>query len=128
MYVRALARPFTVIAKSNETLIDIANRMRFNDVGSAVVLDDSGEVAGIITERDLVHAIADGADLDVTTASGYMTSDPIVVAPEVECVVAATHMARQGIAHLPVVDGSRLAGVISQRDLVAELLTERVSH
>jgi len=126
MFVRDLSGPFTVIAEPHETLIDVASRMRFNDVGSAIVLD-GGVVTGILTERDLVQAIADGADLERTTVSGYMTNAPTVVAPDVDCVVAATLMARQGIAHLPVVDGGALTGVISQRDLVSELLLERAA-
>jgi len=125
MLVSDLSGPFTVIAVRDETLVDVASRMRWSDVGSAVVLDD-GLVAGILTERDLVHAIADGANLRITVVGDYMTTDPAVVAPEVDCIVAATLMARRGIAHLPVVAAGSLTGVVSARDLVAELLTERV--
>lgn len=124
MQVRDVHRPSTVVAEQDEPLIDVASRMRFNDVGSAIVLVE-GEVTGIITERDLVSAVADGADIRVTTVAAYMTSDPATVASHVDEIAAATIMARRDLVHLPIVDDGKLTGVISQRDLVLELISLR---
>ncbi len=125
MHVKELSRTVAVLSRPDEPLIDVANRMRFNDTGASVVMFE-GDVAGLITERELVQAIADGADLVRTKVAQYMISEPVVVAPEVDTIVAATIMARRDLAHLAVVDHGMLAGIVSQRSLVAELLETHV--
>jgi CBS domain-containing protein len=126
VHVRELTRTVVVIARPDDPLIDVASRMRFNDTGAAIVVDE-GAVVGLITERELVQAIADSANLDRTRVSDYMSAAPEIIAPEVDTVVAATLMARKDVAHLPVVDNGLLAGVVSQRDLVTEMLSLRVA-
>ena len=115
--------PLTVVATHEEPLVAVAARMRFNDVGCAAVVDEDNVLVGIITERDVVRAVADGADIEKTPAHDYMTSDPTVAAPETEIREAARIMLDLGVRHLPVVtpDG-RLIGLASVRDLLLELL------
>ncbi|MGH2689138.1 MAG: CBS domain-containing protein [Actinomycetota bacterium] len=123
MKVSALYHPMTVICNDRESLADVASRMRFNDVGSAAVLRD-GRVAGIITERDLARAIADGIDARRTVVGDYMTSEPVVVGPDTEAKRAALIMLDAGIRHLPVVDDDRhLLGLVSVRDVLLELVS-----
>lgn len=121
MKIDSLYSPLTVIAHEWETLTEAASRMRFNDVGSAAVMRD-GKVAGILTERDLTRALADGTNPDIATVGDYMTPDPIVVSPGADARDAARMMMDMGIRHLPVVEDNRLVGLVSARDILIELV------
>lgn len=103
------------------SLADVAKRMRREDADSVAVMSEGG-LLGIITERDLVRAIADGVDPQQATADVVMSADPATVTADEEVAVVALKMMTLGIRHLPVVDkdGSPI-GLISARDLVAVL-------
>ncbi|HYZ91574.1 MAG TPA: CBS domain-containing protein [Actinomycetota bacterium] len=126
MKVDSLYSPMTVTASPRESLAEVASRMRFNDVGSAAILDH-GNVVGIITERDLTRAMADGADIDTATVADYMTVDPVVVAPEQDAREAAWMMTQMGVRHLPVVEAGKLIGLLSVRDVLVELFSAQKS-
>ncbi len=86
-------------------------------VGSAVVPGPDGN-PGIITERDLLHAIADGSDPGTTPVSGYMTSDAVAVTASWEVVDAARTMVERGFRHLIVKDHrGEVTGIVSIRDM-----------
>jgi CBS domain-containing protein len=103
------------------SLAQVAKKMRVEDADSIAVMS-AGRMLGIITERDLVRAIADGVDPQKTKADVIMSADPATVTEDEEVAVVAVKMMRLGIRHLPVVDseGSPI-GLISARDLVAVL-------
>ena len=102
-------------------LADVAREMRLDDCDSVAVMTD-GRLVGIITERDLVRAIADGVDPKQATASVVMTPNPATVTTEEDVSVVALKMMRLGIRHLPVVDAiGKPVGLLSARNLVAVL-------
>ncbi len=102
-------------------LAEVAREMRQEDIDSVAVMDD-GRLLGIITERDLVRAIADGIDPKQATASVVMSSNPATVGTEEDISVVALKMMRLGIRHLPVVDAmGKPVGLLSARNLVAVL-------
>src|ERR1019366_2036846 len=103
MKVRDLPIDPLLAVKPDTALADVARRMRVEDCGSAAVMDDD-RLVGIITERDLVQAIADGINPRHTTAKFFMSADPIVVSPDDDVAVVAMRMIALGIRHLPVVD------------------------
>jgi len=85
-----------------------------------VMTDES--LVGIITERDLVRAIADGINPQEATAAQVMTRDPATVTPDEDVSVVALKMMSRGVRHLPVVDEEgRPIGLVSARNLVAVL-------
>jgi len=98
------------------SLRDAAARMWKQQTGSLVILDGD-ELVGIITERDIMKAVARGDDLDGTPISAVMTRAVITVAPDDSVEQAAEHMATRWIRHLPVVADGALVGMVSQRDL-----------
>ena len=75
-------------------------------------------LVGIITERDLTAAVAEGADPVATLVSDYMTPAPEVLRPDSELAGAACVMLELGVRHLPIMGGGRLVGVLSMRDVL----------
>ena len=103
------------------SLAEVAKRMRQEDADSAAVMSGA-RLLGIITERDLVRAIADGLNPQQAKADVIMSADPATVTGDEEVAVVAVKMMRLGIRHLPVVDQQgKPVGLISARDLVSLL-------
>ena len=105
----------------DDSLAEVAREMRRHDSDSVAVMTDESLV-GIITERDLVRAIADGINPQEATAGQVMTRDPATVTPDEDVSVVALKMMSRGVRHLPVVDDEgRPIGLVSARNLVAVL-------
>lgn len=99
------------------TLQAAAQAMKERKASSAVVTED-GYLIGIMTERDIVKAVADGIDTEVTHVRDYMTPAPTAANPDTSVEEAAQIMLEHGFRHLPIVDGEReLKGIVSIRDL-----------
>ena len=121
MNVRELP-PGRLLSVDPEThLEEVARTMRLEDSDSVAVMSE-GRLIGIITERDLVRAIADGVNPKKATAGVIMTPNPATVSADEDVNVVALRMVRLGIRHLPVVDEEGTAvGLLSARNLVAVL-------
>jgi CBS domain-containing protein len=103
------------------SLAEVARRMGKEDSDSLAIMDGK-RLVGIITERDLVRAIADGVDPDQARADMFMSADPATVTADEDVSVVAIKMMALGIRHLPVVDDKGIpVGLISARDLVKYL-------
>jgi CBS domain-containing protein len=105
-------------AQAEETLEEAADRMSWHEVGALPVFDGQQHLVGIITERDLTAALAEGADPVRTTVADYMTPAPEVLRPDSKLAEAAHTMLQLGVRHLPVVQNGRLVGVLSMRDVL----------
>ena len=97
-------------------VVTVAQRMAERNVGAVLVMED-GRLAGIMTERDLMRAVARGLGAS-TVVSECMTTNPDTIAPDDTIEHAAVLMIHGGYRHLPVVDGDEVVGVLSIRDLV----------
>lgn len=97
-----------------------AARMWEQQTGSLLVMEGD-QLLGIVTERDMVRAVAQGADVDSGTVGEVMTSDVLTVPPDMPLYEAARLMVSRWVRHLPVVEGGQVVGVLSLRDLVAVL-------
>jgi signal-transduction protein with cAMP-binding, CBS, and nucleotidyltransferase domain len=100
-------------------VLEVAQLMDAHNVGSVIVLDDEGRLAGIVTDRDLVvRAMADGRDSD-TPVTKVMTSDVLWLREDTPLFAAATEMATAGCRRMPVLDAqSRVTGLVSLDDLL----------
>jgi CBS domain-containing protein len=112
-----IARPVAITVRPTATLREAAEQMAANDVGLVVVLGD-GRLLGVASERDIVTAIAEGADVDDERVENVMALDVLSGATTTPASVAAEMMLDAGVRHLPVVDGDRVVGVVSMRDLL----------
>jgi len=106
-------------------LTEAARLMRDRRTGSAVVAA-AGKKPAIITERDLLRAIADGVDLTSTQVSAYMTADAVTITADWHVVDVARTMIERGFRHVIVVDAAgQVVGILSIRDIVRALLEDR---
>ena len=99
------------------TVREAARAMRQRHVGAVLVV--SGDrLEGIFTERDMVNrVVAEGLDPDATQLAKVMTSSPDTVGPNDTAIDALRRMQDGGYRHLPVIDGGRLVGIVSRRDI-----------
>lgn len=117
MNVSDVMTPVSLTGTTTDTLRSAADQMWRQQTGSLVVIED-GQLAGIITERDVLRAVAQGVDVGDTSIKDVMTADVRAVSPNTPLREAAHEMARRWIRHLPVVDeNGDLAGLLSQRDV-----------
>ncbi len=119
-----MSKPVVVIGINN-TLRDAAKEMMEKGVGSLVVVDQNGDVVGIITERDIVRAVAEGKSFD-TPVSEVMTPDVLTVTPETSVLKALEMMKMHNVRHLPVATDEELIGMVSLRDLAFAVAAEMV--
>jgi CBS domain-containing protein len=106
-----------VAVAPEDTLGEAAERMAEEGVGSAVVLD-GGRLIGILTERDLLGAVAGRVHTSEARVREWMTEDPVTASESTSADEAMRTMLEQGFRHLPVVEGSRTVGVVSLRELM----------
>ncbi|MCE4619898.1 MAG: CBS domain-containing protein [Desulfurococcales archaeon] len=123
--VAEYARKETIVScKPGATLREASAIMAEKKVGSIIVVDEAMRLLGIFTERDLVRALASGADPDRDRVEDYMTRQVITATPYESLVSASQKMLEHGIRHLPVVDSSgRVIGIISMRDVLRALFS-----
>lgn len=118
MTINELAGGSVVSVTPTDSLRKTAELMQDTGVGSVAVEVD-GALEGILTERDILQAVAGFADLDRDTVSKWMTSLPDTFGPDMTVEDAADWMLATGYRHLPIVDevGSVL-GMVSIKDVL----------
>jgi CBS domain-containing protein len=120
MKVREAVRLSIATTSYDRSLFEASRLMHQRGIGSLAVFDGS-LLVGIITERDMVRAIAHGVDLAKTPVTKYMSDAPATVALTDDAADAARLMVRLGVRHLPVSDGRSVVGMLSARDLLMTL-------
>jgi CBS domain-containing protein len=105
------------------TVGEAAAAMVERGVGAVVVLEGEA-IAAILTERDVLKAVAGGNDGSAPVAD-WMTRHPETIEPEDTTDHAATLMIHGGFRHLPVVLGGKVVGIVSIRDLMKVALDDR---
>jgi CBS domain-containing protein len=103
----------------HERLVDAATRMHRGEIGSLAVVDDVGSLVAILSERDLVRALADRVDPDAVEVVEYATDSVALARVDEDSAEVARRMLDSGIRHVPVMAGSALVGMVSMRDLLA---------
>lgn len=107
------------------TLKEAASLLDQRRVGAMVILNEAGVVIGVISERDIVRAVARrGAEALKQSVSELMSRSVVTAAPSDTVEAAMDRMTDRRIRHLPVVEKGRLLGVVSIGDLVKWRIAE----
>jgi CBS domain-containing protein len=114
-----MSRDLLTVAPGDR-LGEVAQRMCDRDVGAVLVMEGES-LAGILTERDVLRAVAAGIQ-DETVVSDHMTRDPETMSPDDTTQHAAVLMIHGGFRHLPLVEGDQVVGMLSIRDLMRVVL------
>jgi CBS domain-containing protein len=117
MELRELVTGRPHLCGPDTTVGEAAAEMARRGLGSLAVVDGR-KFVGVVTERDLVRAMAARADLEASPVSEWMGADPDTFGPEVDVWDAAEWLLEAGYRHLPVVEDAELLGVVSLRDLL----------
>jgi sulfide:quinone oxidoreductase len=103
-----------LVVAPEDTLGEVAEKMRARDLGSALV-GDYGRLIGILTSRDLLRAFAGRVHPSEARVREWMTAEPVAVSAATPIEAAVTLMTEYGFHHLPVVDGERPTGMLGLR-------------
>jgi CBS domain-containing protein len=120
---RDIVTPAPIEVWPDTTLRAVAALFEENSIGAALVRGTDGAVVGVISERDLVRAVANDADVDSDRAEDHMTFEVEFATADQTVEDLARTMLDDGIRHLPVEDDDvKVIGVLSIRDVLAALV------
>jgi CBS domain-containing protein len=109
-----VVKPNFLTVAPEDTLGEVAEQMTRQNVG-AVIVKDYGRLIGILTERDMLRAMAARVHTSDARVRLWMTADPVTASADMDLDEAAHVMLDNGFRHLPVVDGEKVLGVVSLR-------------
>jgi CBS domain-containing protein len=118
MRVDEVYRPGALTCDAAEPVPEVARKMVEAHVGALAVLDGD-LLVGMISERDVVRAVAEHADLPRAAAGSFASTHVQTASLEDDTADVARRMLDAGVRHLPVVEGGVPVGMISMRDLLA---------
>lgn len=117
MEIRDLVGGVAAVCAPSMTMAAAARFMLDQGVGSLGVLEH-GRLIGILTDRDVLRALAGEVDPHTARVEEWMTADPDMVEPDTEVDEAAEWLLATGYRHLPVVENGRLLGIVSIKDVL----------
>lgn len=120
----------TIVSVQPTTLLpELASTIASRRIGAVLVLDDDGNLTGIVSERDVVKALANyGAAVQTMSAGDIMTRTVTTVTPKTTIIEAIELMDRGYFRHLPVLDNGTLLGIISVRDVARARIEREVEE
>jgi CBS domain-containing protein len=124
---RDIMTPDAECARADETLVDAARKMRDLDVGALPICGPDDRLAGMITDRDIaIQAVAEGKDPRNTKVSELADGKTVTIGADDSVEEALSTMRKHGVRRLPVIDGQRLVGMVSQADVAKNLPDDKV--
>jgi CBS domain-containing protein len=110
--------------RSDDMVVEALRQMRDNRVRSVLVMDDE-VLVGIVTQGDCaIKVLLPGLDATQTPVRQVMTANPVTVKPGDQVKGCMALMSARGFRHLPVIDGSKVVGVISIGDVVKDVIRD----
>jgi CBS domain-containing protein len=116
--LREVMRTEFISVAPEDTLGEVAQKMVDAKTGSAIV-EDFGRMIGILTERDMLNAMAGRVHTSEARVREWMTADPLTATPDTPTEEAARTMLANGFRHLPVLEHGAVVGVVSLRQIAA---------
>ena len=109
-------------ARTTDTLVDAARRMKELDVGALPICGEDDRLTGMITDRDIVvRCIADGGDPSSTSVEAFADEKPVTIGADDSIQEALKTMTTHHVRRLPVIDGHDLVGMLSQADIARNM-------
>lgn len=126
MSLERFCRKEVVVCAAEDTIAQVALKMRNEHVGAVVVIDDEDHVLGLITDRDVaVRIVADRLDADELLAEDVMSTDPVVLHRDDSLDKALFTMRDKGVRRVPIVDKEeKIVGMLSLDDVLVLLSGE----
>jgi CBS domain-containing protein len=116
-------------ARTSDTLVEAARKMRDLDVGALPICGEDERLKGMITDRDIVvRCIAEGGDPNTTTVEQFAEGKPVTIGADDSVEEALRTMIDHKVRRLPVIDGHDLIGMVSQADIAKNLPEDKVSE
>jgi CBS domain-containing protein len=113
----------------NESVLDAARKMAELDVGALPICGEDDRLKGMVTDRDVVvKVLAEGKDPGSTTAGELGEGKPVTIGADDSIGDAIDTMKEHKVRRLPVIDGQRLVGIVSQGDLAKHADEEQVGE
>ena len=120
MAIAGLTDRAVVTVGPDATVADAARALRQHQISAVIVAEDDVPL-GILTERDIVQAVVDGADPAATPVRARMSTGLHTLPLTADDDDVSELMARHGIRHVPIVDGGKVVGLVSMRDRLSAL-------
>lgn len=122
---RVMVWPVAIVP-GEASLLEVAEELAADGIGAVGVVEN-GHLAGVVSERDLVHHLAQGSNPEHLTAADVMATDLVTAHPDDTVLDTARRMVEAQVRHVPVVKEDSIAGFVSMRDLF-EVLLDVASH
>lgn len=126
MQLKQIMQKKVVTASPDASIREVAKKMKDYRIGY-LLLTNGEAIKGCVTDRDIVVWLAGGKDPDATKINSIMRTNVITSAPDTDVFDASRLMARKKIRRLPIVEGSKLLGLVSVSDL-ASVIEEEVDN
>ncbi len=114
-----------VTARPDITLLEIAKKLSAKKIGAIVVVGDNGEVAGIVSERDVIRILGEKGEAILKEPVSSIMTRQVVSCQETTTIEEMMELMTQGrFRHVPVIDGQSLIGIVSIGDVVKHHIAE----
>ena len=123
--LRAKTNARVVRVRPDQSVLEAIKTLAAEDVGAAIVMVGD-RLAGILSERDYTRKVVlKGRSSDTTKVEEIMTPNVVVVNPRTKARECMALMTDKQIRHLPVVEGGRVIGMVSIRDIVGDIIADQ---
>ncbi len=125
MFVRQCMEKELITCYPDASIQEVTKKMKDNNVGSVLVVDEGSKVKGILTDRDVALAIGTDSKNPATTHAGdVMIANPVTIESDADLDAAIRLMNQSHVRRLPVTDQGRLCGILSTSDVARYMRDE----
>lgn len=116
--IREVMSKDPVTLSASDSVVEAARAMRENDIGDVIVMDESDQICGIVTDRDItIKIVADARDISGTKIGEFCTRDVSTLTPDDSVGDAVALMEKKAIRRIPIVENGKPVGIVSIGDL-----------
>lgn len=127
-FIKEIARQGCPTISIDSKFLDVAKALTDSDSGTVIVVDNVKDVVGILSERDVVRHLAIPKTIEESTTQDLMTATVISADQDVTSSGLMELMVKNNIRHVPIIDGSKLLGLVSITDVIKRLLDKQLTE